>query len=305
MVKFYPSITPTLEEWALSQPLFYTASAPLNGSHVNLSPKGLPSATFTIFSPNKAAYLDTTGSGSETIAHVYENGRVTIMFCSFGASPRIMRFFCWGRVVEHADKEFGLWVGKMGKKAEAVKGARAVILLDVWKVQTSCGFGVPIYGTPAPDPNSDEPEFDETPQSLSEFPPSQTSSSNGTSKSPKEYSFTDRTAMDRWATYMLTNGTPEAPNKLRAYQAANNTHSLDGLPALKAARKDSGERWLWFGDLRARGKRVVKGQWEGVFVGFFLGMLLVSLMQRWEMDFGWMGFGNVDTGIDLGGSCRV
>lgn len=100
MPKFYDSISNHLADWAMRQPVFFTASAPLIGRHVNISPKGMPSATMKILSPNSLAYIDATGSGSETIAHIYENGRVTIMFCSFGATPRIMRFFCTGRVVE-------------------------------------------------------------------------------------------------------------------------------------------------------------------------------------------------------------
>ncbi|KAL8661293.1 MAG: hypothetical protein Q9202_005718 [Teloschistes flavicans] len=74
MVQFWDAIPDHLAEWALSQSIFFTASAPLTGSHVNISPKGLPSATFTIFSPNSAAYIDATGSGSETVSHIYENG---------------------------------------------------------------------------------------------------------------------------------------------------------------------------------------------------------------------------------------
>lgn len=135
MPHFYESIPSDLGEWALAQPLFFTASAPLHSrsSHVNVSPKGLPSSTLTILNPNQCAYLDATGSGCETISHIYENGRVTLMFCSFGESPRICRFFCKGRVVEWDDPKFEEWVGKVGK-ASGVKGVRAVIVLDVWKV---------------------------------------------------------------------------------------------------------------------------------------------------------------------------
>ena len=118
---------------ALDQQVFFTASAPLTGKHVNISPKGLPSSTFSIFDPNHAAYVDATGSGSETISHVYENGRITIMFCSFAKSPRIMRFFCMGKVVEWDDVRFGQLLKRMGK--ERIEGARAVILLDVFKVR--------------------------------------------------------------------------------------------------------------------------------------------------------------------------
>lgn len=132
MPKFYESISDDLAEWAMKQPVFFTASAPLTGRHINISPKGLPSSTFSILSPNTAAYVDATGSGSETISHVYENGRVTIMFCSFGVTPRIMRFFCTGRVIEWDQPEFETVLARMGKKR--IDGARAIIYLDVFKV---------------------------------------------------------------------------------------------------------------------------------------------------------------------------
>ena len=132
MVKFYDSLTPDLSEWCMSQPLFYIASAPTYNHHINISPKGLPSTTFSILSPNKAAYIDATGSGAETIAHLYENGRCTVMFCSFEQSPRILRLFCRGKVVEFWEQGFGDAVRGMG--VEVPVGARAVILLEIWKV---------------------------------------------------------------------------------------------------------------------------------------------------------------------------
>src|SRR5271156_1044219 len=131
MVKFYDSIEPQLEEWAMKQAVFFTASAPLNGKHINLSPKGLPATTFSILNPNLCGYVDATGSGNETVSHIYENGRVTVMFCSFEASPRILRLFCTGRVVEWNDPGFGSWLKRMGDKN--IKGARAAIILDVFK----------------------------------------------------------------------------------------------------------------------------------------------------------------------------
>lgn len=153
MVQFWDSIPNDLRDWvhhplspalllkptdsdvsqALNQQVFFTASAPLTGKHINISPKGLPSATFSIFDPNHAAYVDATGSGSETISHVYENGRITIMFCSFARSPRIMRFFCTGKVVEWDSPHFEGVLRRMGKVR--IEGARAVILLDVFKVR--------------------------------------------------------------------------------------------------------------------------------------------------------------------------
>jgi hypothetical protein len=132
MVKYYSSIEPDLAEWALKQAVFFTASAPLAGRHINLSPKGLPATSFSILNPNLCAYVDATGSGIETVSHILENGRVTIMFCSFETSPRIMRLFCTGRVVEWNEPGFEGWLTRMGNKK--VTGMRAVILLDVFKV---------------------------------------------------------------------------------------------------------------------------------------------------------------------------
>ena len=139
-MKLYPSIPPHLAEFALAQPIFFTGSAPTYGAHVNLSPKGLPAATFSIINPNLCAYIDSTGSGAETIAHIYENGRVTIMFCSFGLSPMIMRLFCKGKVVEWDQPEFAEWTRRMRKPIDddghgAFKGARAIIALEVWKAR--------------------------------------------------------------------------------------------------------------------------------------------------------------------------
>lgn len=112
---------------------------------MNCSPKGLPNASFAVFDDHSCAYIDSTGSGNETISHIYENGRVTVMFCSFDRLPRIMRWYCTGSVVELGDQRWEGMLRKMGKK-ETPPGARAIVLLEVWKVTTSCGTGVPIIG---------------------------------------------------------------------------------------------------------------------------------------------------------------
>lgn len=135
MVKFYESIEPQHEEYIMKQPIFFTGSAPLTGKHINISPKGLPSSSFSILEPNLCAYIDATGSGCETISHVHENGRVTIMFCSFDKAPQIMRLFCMARVVEFDERDFGAWIKRMGEKR--VTAMRAVIVLDVFKVRTT------------------------------------------------------------------------------------------------------------------------------------------------------------------------
>ncbi|TVY94174.1 Pyridoxamine 5'-phosphate oxidase family protein [Lachnellula willkommii] len=239
MPKFYDSISPDLADWALSQPLFFTASAPYIGKHINISPKGLPSSTFTIFSPTSCAYIDATGSGAETISHIYENGRVTIMFCSFGASPRIMRFFCTGRVVEWDQSEFESLMGRMGKKR--VDGARAVIVLTVWKVQTSCGYGVPRIR---------EGEMD-------------------VEKGKEEDAFQDRDTLGHWA------GKKVERNEMGEYQMKNNARSLDGLRGLRTARRDAGERF-WVEDARAKVGLIVS-QKEALVSGVFIGVLIALL----------------------------
>lgn len=134
MPKFYSSLSSDLAEWLLAQPLFFVASAPLTGAHINLSPKGHPSHSLSVINQNQVAYLDATGSGCETISHIYENGRVTLMACSFGTSPRIMRLFCTGKVIEKGNLKFDEWVARTGIK-EGVKACRAVIVLDIFKVR--------------------------------------------------------------------------------------------------------------------------------------------------------------------------
>src|SRR4051812_46694850 len=99
-MKTLPSLTPALTTWAMAQPVFFIASAPRHGRHINVSPKGMPAASLAILSPMLLAYVDHTGSGCETIAHLYENGRATVMWMSVGPNPRILRLFCTGEVVE-------------------------------------------------------------------------------------------------------------------------------------------------------------------------------------------------------------
>ncbi|KAE8152387.1 hypothetical protein BDV25DRAFT_151237 [Aspergillus avenaceus] len=207
MPKFYDTISDDLRDWALRQSVFFVASAPLRGRHVNLSPKGLPDTSFDILGPNEAAYVDSTGSGGETISHVRENGRITVMFCSFETSPRIMRFFCTGSVIEWNEPEFHRYVQRMSGKN--LRAARAIIKLDVFKVQTACGFGVPQLAL-AHDPDTNE---------------------------PKPY-LKDRATISHWGDKKV-----EA-NELRKYQQEWNSRSLDGLSGLWSAMKD-GHQSIW------------------------------------------------------------
>jgi len=143
MGKAREDIDPALQKFIESQHMFFVASSPLaGGGHINLSPKGLD--TFRILDPKRVAYLDYTGSGVETIAHVRENGRLTIMFCAFKGSPDIVRLYGKGSVVERGDPEFAAMVERFEPVA-GEPGVRAIVVLDLTRVTSSCGFGVPLY----------------------------------------------------------------------------------------------------------------------------------------------------------------
>jgi hypothetical protein len=139
MGKVHSAITSEFQEFIQRQPLFFTATAPLDPvGHVNLSPKGLN--TFRVISPHEVAYLDVTGSGNETSAHLSENGRIVFMFCAFEGNPRILRLYGRGRVILPDAEEWSAWV----KHFELLPGTRQIIAVTVTRVQTSCGFSVPV-----------------------------------------------------------------------------------------------------------------------------------------------------------------
>ena len=139
MATFYDSISPDLQEWIEAQHIFFVASAPLRAEgHVNLSPKGLD--CFRVLGPNRVAYLDLTGSGNETSAHLAENGRITFMFCSFDKAPRILRLFGRGETILPDDAD---WARLTDQFPSGYAGVRQIITADIYQVQTSCGFAVP------------------------------------------------------------------------------------------------------------------------------------------------------------------
>ena len=124
-----------------AQRMFFVATAPLDaGGHVNLSPKGLDS--LRILGPRKVAYLDYVGSGSETIAHLKENGRIVLMWCAFEGPPKILRLHGRGEVVTPRDAAYQQ-LRPLFPATPA--GGRAMIVVTVQRVATSCGFGVPLY----------------------------------------------------------------------------------------------------------------------------------------------------------------
>jgi hypothetical protein len=140
MAKVHEKITREIGEFIRRQHMFFVATAPLSkDGHVNLSPKGLD--CFRILGPQQVGYMDLVGSGNETAAHVLENGRITFMFCAFEGPPNILRLYGTGRVVlPEADE----WPA-LAQVFPIVPSARQIIVAEIERVQTSCGFGVPEY----------------------------------------------------------------------------------------------------------------------------------------------------------------
>ncbi len=135
-----------LRVWIESQPVFFVASAPLSADgHVNVSPKGLDSLRVT--DDHTVRYLDLTGSGAETVAHLRENGRLTLMFCAFEGNPRIIRLYGIG--VAHLIDSEG-FEARVGSFEKVPHSTRAIVELAVSRIQNSCGFGVPLMGLVEP-----------------------------------------------------------------------------------------------------------------------------------------------------------
>ncbi|MBY0575713.1 MAG: pyridoxamine 5'-phosphate oxidase family protein [Gallionellaceae bacterium] len=140
MGKLYEEITPELAGWIKEQHLFFVATAPLaSDGHVNCSPKGLD--TLRILGPHRVAYLDLTGSGAETIAHLRENGRIVLMFCALTGSPKILKLHGNGQAITPASPR---WV-ELRALFPDYPGARAIIDVDITRISDSCGYGVPKF----------------------------------------------------------------------------------------------------------------------------------------------------------------
>ena len=140
MGKQYEELDDRLQGFIRRQKMFFVASAPLEADgRVNLSPKGFD--TLRILDSKTVAYLDYTGSGVETIAHLKQNGRFVIMFCSFEKAPLIVRLHGTGEVIERSDPEWAQLSGLF----EANRLARAIIKVSVERITDSCGWGVPMF----------------------------------------------------------------------------------------------------------------------------------------------------------------
>lgn len=138
MAKFYDELDDMLCKFIDSQHIFYCASAP-NQGRINISPKGLD--TFRVLNSKQVAYLDLTGSENETAAHVLQNGRLTIMFCSFAERPLILRLYGKGRIVHNRDAEWS----DLHSKFPSLPGERQIVILDIESIMDTCGFAVPLY----------------------------------------------------------------------------------------------------------------------------------------------------------------
>lgn len=141
MGKVYDKIDAQMSDWIKQQQMFFVATAPLSeDAWVNLSPKGLDGA-FQILDEQTVAYLDTTGSGVETISHLKENGRITIMFCALEGAPNILRFYGQGEPIEPHHPEFQSLLAHFPTYPDV----RSLIKIKVERIADSCGFGVPRY----------------------------------------------------------------------------------------------------------------------------------------------------------------
>ena len=141
MAKLHESIEPRLREFLLSQKVFFVATAPSGADgHVNLSPKGM-AGCFAVLGEHRVAYLDFTGSGAETAAHLRDNGRITLMFCAFTGPPNIVRLHGRGRYLRPDEPEFGQLRGHFDPEDD--HGLRGIVDIEVSRVSDSCGYAVP------------------------------------------------------------------------------------------------------------------------------------------------------------------
>jgi hypothetical protein len=156
MGKLYPELDERLRKFIARQSVFFVATAPTprgdgdgDGGHINISPKGYRD-TFAVLSPRTVAYLDLTGSGAETIAHLRQNGQITIMFCSFDNASKVLRLYGTGAVVLPGDPRWNELAAHFPRTSGARPAGRAagsersIIVVDVQRIADSCGYAVPV-----------------------------------------------------------------------------------------------------------------------------------------------------------------
>ena len=167
MGRTYDGIDERLAEWLGAQPVFFVSTAPLSGDGlVNCSPKGNRDE-FAVIDQRTVAYLDQTGSGIETIAHLRENGRIVVMFCAFSGGPRIVRLHGRGRAVLPDDPDFSHIAGRF-PGGDGV-GVRSIIVVDVIRVADSCGYGVPLMKFEGHRPTMDQWSSRKGPEGIRDY----------------------------------------------------------------------------------------------------------------------------------------
>jgi hypothetical protein len=140
MAQVHDGITEELQAFISRQHMFFVGTAPLGADgHVNISPKGLDS--FRILAPDRVGYMDLVGSGNETSAHLLENGRITFMFCAFDGPPNVLRLYGKGHSVLRGQPEWD----ELAPRFRIYPNTRQIVVADITRVQTACGFGVPLY----------------------------------------------------------------------------------------------------------------------------------------------------------------
>jgi hypothetical protein len=138
MSKFYTKITSRLQKFIEAQKIFFVATAP-NSGRINLSPKGMDS--FKVMHENRVLWLNVTGSGNETAAHLSENERITIMFCSFEKVPNILRLYGKGKEIKPKDEEWNTIISLFPE----IPGTRQIFDITIESAQTSCGMSIPLF----------------------------------------------------------------------------------------------------------------------------------------------------------------
>ncbi|ATY59227.1 pyridoxamine phosphate oxidase family [Cordyceps militaris] len=280
-MKLYDALSDDLASWVRQQPVFFTGSASTHGPHINVSPKGLADSHFAILSPTRCAYIDRMGSGCETISHSYENGRLCLMFMSFGPTPRILRLFGRSSVVEWDSPRFQDLVRAVSGR-DGFDAARAVIICDIWQVQTSCGYGVPrvkkgIYAAEDEDEAGSEKGGGKAADgghragdATVDMEKLLREGLDSDQKLTELCVFEERPHLDSWA------GTMVSKNTALKYQAQHNARSMDGLPGMKTARRDNKEV-LWLGDAAAYLRRT-SAEKVSVAIGFLLGAFFYFIL---------------------------
>ena len=154
MGRTYEVIDERLADWLVDQPVFFVSTAPLDGDGlVNCSPKG-NRHEFAVLDGRTVAFLDQTGSGVETIAHLRENGRIVVMFCAFTGPPRIVRLHGKGRTLRSGSDGFADLADRFPGGTGV--GVRSIIVVDVGRIADSCGYGVPLMSFEGHRPTMDE-----------------------------------------------------------------------------------------------------------------------------------------------------